>query len=182
MTLWLVRHAQPLIEPGICYGALDVAADVHATRQCAHALAAALPINCLVTASPLQRCEQLTLTLQGLRPDLVYKADLRLREINFGCWEGRHWDDIGAAALDAWVNDFAQHSPGGGESVQQFMQRVSALWDETRAVSSLENKVWITHAGVIRAATLLHQGIRHITHANQWPAATAAFGEWVVLA
>ena len=29
--LWLVRHAQPLIESGICYGQLDVAADAGAT-------------------------------------------------------------------------------------------------------------------------------------------------------
>ena len=27
MTLWLIRHAQVLLPPGICYGASDVAAD-----------------------------------------------------------------------------------------------------------------------------------------------------------
>ena len=29
--LWVVRHAQPLVAPGICYGALDVTADPAAT-------------------------------------------------------------------------------------------------------------------------------------------------------
>ena len=31
MKLWLVRHAQPLVDAGVCYGRLDVAADPAAT-------------------------------------------------------------------------------------------------------------------------------------------------------
>ena len=40
MKLWLVRHAQVLLPPGICYGATDVAADAAATLRAAQALAA----------------------------------------------------------------------------------------------------------------------------------------------
>ena len=43
MKLWLVRHAQVLLPPGICYGATDVAADAAATLSAAQALAAELP-------------------------------------------------------------------------------------------------------------------------------------------
>jgi len=43
VSLWLVRHAQPLIESGVCYGALDVAADETATTQAAQALARHYP-------------------------------------------------------------------------------------------------------------------------------------------
>ena len=43
MKLWLVRHAQPRIEAGVCYGQLDLAADAQATRPCAEALAQVLP-------------------------------------------------------------------------------------------------------------------------------------------
>ena len=35
MKLWIVRHAKPLIESGVCYGALDVAADAPHTLQAA---------------------------------------------------------------------------------------------------------------------------------------------------
>ena len=45
-----------------------------------------------------------------------------------------------------------------------------------------DNTVWITHAGVIRAATLLHRGLRQITRADQWPTATPGLGAWTVLA
>ena len=70
--------------------------------------------------------------------------------------------------------------PGGGESVAQFMQRVAAVWDET-ALAADAPTLWITHAGVIRAATLLQGGQRQITSASQWPAAAPGFGRWVQL-
>jgi alpha-ribazole phosphatase len=174
------RRAQPLIEAGVCYGRLDIAADAQATLHCAEALARLLPPGIAVVTSPLQRCEQLAHVLLWLRPDLTFKTDARLREMDFGSWEGRRWDAIGLAALDAWVADFAQHRPGGGESVQAFMQRVAGLWDEARAPAA--DTVWITHAGVIRAATLLQRGLRQITRTDQWPTAAPGFGAWTVLA
>jgi alpha-ribazole phosphatase len=175
--LWMVRHAQPLIAPGVCYGQLDVPADVEATAACARALAEVLPHGIHIICSPLQRCEQLAHVLLGLRADLTYKTDPRLQEMDFGQWEGQRWDDIGAAALDAWVADFAHHRPGGGESVEAFMQRVAAAWDETASVAET---LWITHAGVIRAAALLQSGQRYVDRASQWPADAPAFGGWWV--
>ena len=176
--LWLVRHAQPLIAPGVCYGQLDVPADVDATAACARELAKILPPGINIMGSPLQRCEQLTHALIGLRPDFSCKKDPRLKEMDFGRWEGRRWDDIGAPAIDAWVADFPHHRPGGGESVGQFMQRVAAAWDEPREPAGT---LWITHAGVIRAATLLHGGQRQIASASQWPVAAPGFGCWIQL-
>lgn len=176
--LWLVRHAKPLIAPGICYGQLDVPADVEATAACARALAKALPHGIPIICSPLQRCVQLGQALVGLRADLAYETDARLKEMNFGQWEGQRWDNIGAAALDAWVADFPHHRPGGGESVQQFMQRVGQVWDEAR---DMPGTLWITHAGVIRAATLLHCGQREVGSASQWPVNAPGFGNWIQL-
>lgn len=182
MKLWLIRHAQPLVEAGVCYGRLDLAADTQATRLCAQALARLLPQGLAVVTSPLQRCEQLAQVLLGLRPDLALKTDGRLREMDFGAWEGQRWDAIGPAALDAWVADFGAHHPGGGESVQGFMQRVATAWDQTWGESSgAADTAWITHAGVIRAATLLHQGRRQVSRADRWPAAAPGFGEWTML-
>lgn len=99
-------------------------------------------------------------------------------ELDFGAWEGRRWNEIGQTAIDAWVADFAHHRPGGGESVAGLMQRVAAVWDESRSVA---RTLWITHAGVIRAATLLHQGQRRVGQADHWPTATPGFGEWTAL-
>ena len=106
--------------------------------------------------------------------------------MDFGDWEGRRWNAIGPAALDAWVADFAGHRPGGGESVQAFMGGVAAVWDEAwdkagDATRPPADTAWITHVGVIRAATLLHRGLRHITRADQWPTVTPGFGQWTAL-
>ena len=177
--LWLVRHAQPLVAPGVCYGALDVPADEIATQEVARRLADALPGSATVITSPLQRCEQLTQALRGLRPDLAYKTDARLMEMDFGHWEGQRWDAIARTELDGWTAAFSTWRCGGAESVGDFMARVGAAWDETLALN--EPVVWITHAGVIRAATLLAQGLRQIDAASQWPILAPAFGAWTVL-
>jgi alpha-ribazole phosphatase len=178
--LWLARHAKPLIEAGVCYGQLDVPADSDATAACARQLVEILPHGTRIINSPLQRCEQLAHVLLGLRPDLACKSDPRLMEMDFGQWEGQRWDDIGPAAIDAWVADFARHQPGGGESVGQFMQRVAAVWDETAQAAGTPT-LWITHAGVIRAATLLHGGQRQISSASEWPVDAPCYGRWIQL-
>jgi alpha-ribazole phosphatase len=181
VTLWLVRHAQPCIAPGVCYGALDVPADAKATGQSAVTLAMALPSNARVITSPLQRCEQLAQALCGERPDLTYRTDARLVEMNFGEWEGVPWADIPRAALDAWTADFENHRFGGVESANEVLSRVAAVWRETQACMAGEGgtTIWITHAGVIRAHSMLTQGIEIVTQASQWPAKAPAFGEFV---
>ena len=150
MKLWLVRHAQPLVDAGVCYGRLDVAADPAATRASAQALAQALPLHAVLHTSPLQRCERLARTLCTLRPDLASKTDDRLAEMDFGSWEGQRWDALGAHALDAWTQDFAHHPPGGGESVNHVMQRVAQALDSTR--NSGQDTVWVTHACLFYAS------------------------------
>lgn len=178
--LWLARHAQPLIAPGVCYGQLDMAADPQATAKCALALALALPAGLRVRVSPLQRCEHLAQALRAPRPDLTYKTDARLQEMDFGQWEGRAWQAIDPAELAAWTGDFA-HYPAGqcGESVSDFMARVGKAFDEARRMNA--HTLWITHAGVIRAATLLAQGVRHISEASQWPLDAPKYGQWQTL-
>ena len=180
MKLWLVRHAQVLLPPGICYGATDVAADAAATLSAAQALAAELPQGLGLRVSPLQRCDQRAQVLQGLRPDLAYKiTEPSLAEMDFGHWEGRAWSGIPQSDLDAWVADFAHHRFGGRESVAEVMQRVALVWEATRRAG--QDAVWITHAGVIRAASLLHQGVRQVQRADQWPKEGPGFGEWLTL-
>ena len=180
MTLWLVRHAQPLIAPGICYGATDVPADAAATQTVAHALALALPQGTRVMSSPLQRCERLVQSVQGLRPDLTCKTDARLVEMDFGTWEGQRWDAIDRAEVDAWTAAFETWRCGGGECVRDVMERVASAWDDAHeaTLDLPQPTAWITHAGVIRAATLIAQGVRRVTDASQWPKDAPGFGQW----
>lgn len=176
MNLWLVRHAAPQVAAGTCYGRLDMAADAGATRASALRLAAQLPPGIRVVSSPLQRCEQLAQALRAERPDLPYKTDARLQEMDFGQWEGRAWQAIARGELEAWTRDFASYAVGqDGESVAAFMARVAAAFD---ALAGQGDAVWITHAGVIRAVELLTQGIRLPRHASQWPLQAPEYGQW----
>ena len=179
MTLWLVRHARPLIAPGVCYGALDVPADATATRHAAANLAAVLPEGVTMISSTLQRCELLAQSIQALRPDLTYKIDVRLTEMNFGSFEGIPWDSIAISAYDAWTADFWCHRFGGKESLADLMSRVASAWDEAHAQG--QSQVWVTHAGVIRASRLLAYGVRQVERADQWPVDAPGFGQWCAL-
>lgn len=171
-TLWLVRHATPLVEPGTCYGSLDLAADAADTEAAAGTLIGTLPPHAALVSSPLQRCRQLASALVRRRAEKSVRLDPRLAEMHFGTWEGRPWHAIGATALDAWTADFAHHAPGGGETAQGFIERVvAAMGDLPRG-----DTVWVTHAGVIRAAGLIASGRHRITSAADWPRQTIAFG------
>ncbi|MEW5887131.1 MAG: histidine phosphatase family protein [Pseudomonadota bacterium] len=156
VSLWLVRHARP-IRPdggsvdGYCYGQLDWPTEPHANAELAQRLAQRLPQQALLVSSSRQRCTRLAQQLLQLRHDLHYAgADARLDELHFGAWEGQRWDDLGAAALQAWVDDFAAHAPGGGESVQRLLDRVAAAWQAWQA-APLPCVVWLCHAGTAQA-------------------------------
>lgn len=176
--IWLVRHAQPLIASGVCYGALDVPADALATQQAASGLAQRLPTGARMLVSPLLRCQQLAQALHLLRPDLFFDTEQRLAEMKFGAWEGQRWDALPPEAFEAWTNNFWQHRVGGGECVADFMGRVGEVWDAAMAASIADvPQVWLTHAGVIRAARLIASGRREVHAAEDWPAAAPGFGQ-----
>lgn len=173
MKLWLVRHARPLVAAGVCYGATDLPADAAATRKAAAALAAQLPERVPLSCSPLSRCTQLAGALHALRPDLVWQVDARLREMDFGCWEQWRWSDIAQEAFAPWMADFHGYRFGGADSVGELMDRVAqAMTEGTRQ----EEVAWITHAGVIRAATLLARGAVRLHAPSQWPSQAIPHG------
>jgi alpha-ribazole phosphatase len=177
MTLWLVRHAKPLVEAGVCYGALDLAADGAATEAAAAALAVELPPRIALWASPSRRCQQMMVALARLRPDLQRRTDPRLREMDFGEWEGVPWSHIPKDAVDRWTQDFGKHRFGGVESANMVLARVGEAWRTAQGHSV----AWITHAGVIRATRLLAQGVTEVARADEWPLDSLAFGQWLRL-
>lgn len=181
-SLWLLRHAQPLIAAGVCYGQLDVPADPGLTLQAALQCAAAMPAGAAVHYSPLQRCEQLAHALQA--PETYLMADARLQEMHFGSWEGQAWNDIARADIDAWSRDLYHTAPGGGESLAAMLQRVrSALLDSWQQGSQggLRDVAWVTHAGVIRCVQWLLQYGHAQPCAQDWTLPAPAFGQWIAL-
>ena len=102
----------------------------------------------LVT-SPLQRCRRLAERIGGAH-SLVPIVDSRIREMDFGTWEGVPWGAIPRAEMDAWAADFLHARPHGGESVHMLYERARAAIADYRATGL--SHVVVTHAGIIKAA------------------------------
>ncbi len=186
-ALWLQRHAQPLVAPGVCYGRTDMAADDKATAAAAQALqnawtAEALPAG-TVWHSPLQRCTQLAAALQTQAPAFQLRACNDLAEMDFGAWEGQRWDGIAREEMQAWTADFMAYAPGGGESLATMMARVTRALDAARqqARETGQPVLWISHAGVAQCAHWLLTRGQRLPLAKDWPSVKLAYGEWLRL-
>jgi len=149
MTLYLVRHPQPDVAPGLCYGASDVPV-TEAELARVHA-GLALPRGLPVYSSPLRRC---ALLAERLAPGRV-TLDARLAEMDFGAWELRPWSDIPRADVDAWAANLLHYRPGGAENVLDVARRIQGFIDELNESSALV----ICHAGTIRLLAALHGGV-----------------------
>ena len=143
MELYLIRHPRPAVAPGICYGQTDLglaeSADAVAER-----LRPLLPADYALFASPLARARLLAEALGTPR------LDPRLKEIHFGDWEGRSYDDIGQAALDAWVAEPLDFAPPGGESPRRMADRTLDFLAGLRAAAPAAAVV-VAHGGPLRA-------------------------------
>lgn len=169
MQVFLIRHPRPQVATGVCYGRLDLpAADVEAV---AAALRAQLPPGLPLVSSPLVRCRALA---EALHP--APRFEPALMEMDFGEWEGRHWHEIGAAALDAWAADLLHHAPPGGESAAMLQARAVACLDAL-AAEGLAAGIVVTHAGVMRACV----GHRRRLPVAEWSQLAFAYGECVPL-
>ena len=140
MQVFLIRHPRPLIEPGLCYGRLDV--DCEDPLPIAARLKSCLPAGTPVVASPLRRARRLA---EALAPET--RIDERLSEINFGEWEGQPWDGIDRALLDRWATDVLNFVPPGGESVARLQKRVIDFAGSLK----IPRVAIVSHAGVMRA-------------------------------
>lgn len=142
MELHLIRHPQPDIPPGVCYGQSDIGL-LEPAAVAASRLRPLLPAEFLLFASPLMRARQLADELGT--PVL----DDRLKEISFGDWELRRFDDIGLS-LDDWAKDFMGFSAPGGESVRDLAARVTNWFEELSDSPPDLPVVIVAHGGPLR--------------------------------
>lgn len=111
----------------------------------ADALRGQLPVRAEVLSSPKLRCRQ-TAEAAGYAPAI----EPRLSECDFGSWEGLAYASIDPALHRQWLAD-PDAAPHGGESLRDFIGRISA-WLEEIAATAPRPLVAFTHAGVIRVA------------------------------
>jgi len=156
MRLILIRHPQPDVVPGICYGRTDLAVTPTQLELALAALLPTLPAALPVYASPLQRCAVLATRL-AQHP--VY--DERLVEMDFGTWEMQPWVSIPRADVDAWAADLSNYRPGDGESVLQMAERIAAFYADLQRQLDQENgqAIVVCHAGTMRLLSACHAGL-----------------------
>lgn len=118
MKLFLIRHPQPKIDRGICYGRKDIDL-LEPPSTCAPRLRELLPENYRLYCSPLRRAHRLA---QELGDPIL---DPRLQEMNFGNWEGRPFCSLGTQ-IDDWAQDPHGYRPPQGETGHEVARRI---WD-----------------------------------------------------
>lgn len=151
MKVYLIRHTSVDVEPGVCYGQSDVA-----LRDTFPAEAAEVVSNLdgirfdKVFTSPLSRCTRLA-EYAGY-PDA--ERDDRLKELNFGKWEMKRFDDIDDPKLQEWYADYFYVTPTGGESAEMQHTRVKSFFSEL-AKQDYDTVAVFTHGGVIMQVMLM---------------------------
>jgi alpha-ribazole phosphatase len=149
-ALLVARHA-PVDADGICYGQSDVPTRMDAREASALLLEQLARDSARVSrvwTSPWRRTRgPSTLVAAALRVPLA--VDPRLSELAFGEWEGRAYADLeGDARFAAWMREWREAAPPGGERLADLVERVRAWKRDVLARS--EVALAITHAGVIR--------------------------------
>ena len=175
MEVVLIRHAQPDVAEGVCYGRLDLAL-AQPVAPLASIVAQLEPPARIVTSPARRARDTAALLADCLAAPPVCEAEPALREMDFGAWEGQRWDAIPRDALDLWAADLMHARPHGGESPAQAMARVTAWADALDA--GADARLWaVTHAGPMRmlAAHWLGLPLAQTLHWSLGFAATCKF-------
>ena len=168
MELYLIRHTQPDIKKGLCYGQSDLPLlPIYSQQLMSLTMFFSEKTISKVYSSPLLRCRQLARDLFLKQP--VF--DDRLKELNFGEWEMQSWQAISRLELDRWANDLVHFSPPSGESLLQLERRVlecyQVMLSEVKLKSKEQSLAIVTHAGVIRCLLTHLMGMPLANHL-QW--------------
>jgi alpha-ribazole phosphatase len=151
LRLLLIRHGQTLWNAELRYqGQTDVPLNELGRRQ-AEALGRRLAGETIhaVYASDLQRAVDTAAPLAVPRRLEIIKEP-RLRELDFGEWEGHTFEEIhqrDPEAYQAWLRTPEQFSAPGGETGKQLRERVQAWLDEVRAKHDEQTIAVVAHGG-----------------------------------
>jgi broad specificity phosphatase PhoE len=155
MKLTLIRHGTTSWNALRRFqGQTDVPLSEEGRAQAA-AVAAALRSESFdrIYSSDLSRALETAQILASSR-DAEVVADRRLREFDFGRWEGLTWEQI--VAIDPRLRGQPPtgaklYDPDGGESFAQVCARVRSFFDDL-AQQPFDSVAIVTHAGPLHAA------------------------------
>lgn len=167
MGLIAYRHPKPIGAAGRCVGArCDLAVEPRKAKRLAHRLRAhqrRAGWAREVWTSDLQRAAAVGRWLR--RWGWRHCVDARLREVDFGAWDGQAWAAIPEPEIRAWSEHLADARPGGdGETVRELLARVQA-W----CAAIAGDRLLVTHGGWLSALQWLAVGEGAMPDAASWP-------------
>lgn len=145
MEVYIIRHTKVAVEKGICYGQTDVALADSFQEELA-VLKNHLPTDFdQVFSSPLSRCKTLA---EPFSSEIIF--DDRLKEMHFGDWEMKAWNDILTDEIQPWYDDFVSIKTPNGENFEDLRKRCTSFFDELRT-KNYQKVLIVTHGGIIRS-------------------------------
>lgn len=169
-TLWFWRHPAARGQAGRCIGRTDLPVDRRRARRLARRIRRVAQQHGLpraVWVSPLARCRAVGWALRALGFRVV--VDARLRELDFGRWDGRPWGAIPEAEVTAWADDLLDHAPGDGEPLRQLALRAHGFAAEA-AANGAEAVLVVGHGGWVNALRRVNPAQARLA-ARDWPPA-----------
>jgi alpha-ribazole phosphatase/probable phosphoglycerate mutase len=152
--VWLIRHGEPCSESrGRCYGQLDIELSLEGRRQL-QAVAGKLseePI-CVIYSSPRRRALE-SASILAERLHCSVKTEEQFREIDFGDFEGKLYDDIAQEYPEIyrqWMEHPTETQFPNGESFVQMQTRVVDAAYKLYARHHGETIAIVSHGGVNR--------------------------------
>ena len=145
MELYVIRHTEVQNPNNLCYGNYDISLKPNYEHK-SKIFFENLPNDLdQIYSSPSKRCTDL-LDLHNLN----FNIHNDLRELDFGDWEGKKWDDIDQTHLNYWMEDYVNRSPKNGEKMIDLYKR-SIEFTYKLVELDLQKILLVTHAGVIRS-------------------------------
>jgi alpha-ribazole phosphatase len=151
MKITLVRHIKTSAPEGMCYGQTDV--ELLPGFELQHLKIAELLKSetfDAIWSSPLQRCALLAKAVAKAENPVNYNH--RLKELNFGDWEQKMWNDIEKLPeAKFFFDDYINTAPPKGESFTELKQRINSFLEEIMHQYKYQHILIISHGGPIRA-------------------------------
>ena len=160
MKIYLIRHGKTLANERRLYcGSTDLPLSDLGGRELEGIRYGISGVRFLT--SGMRRASE---TMELLFPGTPYETDPRFREVDFGSFEMRGYEELkDDPAYLAWITgDNERNVPPGGESGAQMTQRVLEAFSELK-----EDTCIVTHGGVI-AAIMAHRFPEEGRHRYQW--------------
>lgn len=154
MEIILIRHTKPNIAKGICYGQSDIDLN-NSFKEEIQLIKEQLNLGDInfFYSSPLKRCKILA---EKLSANILF--DERLKELNFGDWELKSWNEINAEKLAFWMNDFVNVTVPNGESYLDLHKRSINFLRDIKKLNADKIAI-VTHAGVIKCINAIINNI-----------------------